>query len=152
MKSNFSFASNATLAEIQYMLLRAPILIGDIWRYLREEKLLVFLPSRLPFEGILFWRRSTNIIRVPSWAFNGSTVCIPERRVSADTLISSCNRVALRKSIPLSHRSSLASPSAFLRFVCRIASLRDRLLQARRRRADASKDRRRYSAVYGCGE
>lgn len=118
-------------------ILRAVESIYIDWRYLtREEKPLVcpmFLSDRPPFEGILFRQGSTNIIRAPSWAFNGSTVCIPERRVSADTLFSSCNRVALRKSIPLSHRVCLASPPAFLRFVCRIASLRDRSLQARRR-------------------
>lgn len=95
------FASNATLAEIQYYVpSRASILIGDIWRERRNRSYPVFLSGRPPFEGILFRRGSTNITRAPSWAFNGSTVCIPARRVSTDTLFSSCNRVALRRSIP----------------------------------------------------
>lgn len=102
------------------------------WRYLmREEKPLVypvFLSGRPPFEGILFQREFTNIIRAPSWAFNGSTVCIPGRRVSADTLLVLQSRRASKINPPIaSHRGSLASPPAFLRFVCRIASLRDRI-------------------------
>lgn len=134
------------------MLSRAPILIGDIWER-RNRSYLVFLSSRPPFEGILFWRGSTNIIRAPSWAFNGSTVCIPERRVSADTLFPSCNRVARFENQSL-YRIAVA-PHLRPHFCDSSAeSLRcgDWSLQARRRHADACKNRRRYSVAYGCGE
>jgi len=129
------FASNATLAKIQYYVLsKASILIGDIWRERRNRSYPVFLSDHPLFEGILFRRGSTNIIRAPSWAFNGSTVCIPERRVSPDTLLVLQSRRSSKINPPiLPHHMSIASPPTFLRFVCRIASLRDRSLQARRR-------------------
>lgn len=121
---------------------RVPM-IGDIWRERRNIALVSPVFIRPPFEGgrSLFRRGSTNIMRAPSWAFNGSTVCIQERRVSADTLSS---RLAIASRFENQSPYRVSAP-AFLRFVCRIASLRDRF-RPDGAVADACEDRRRYSA------
>lgn len=119
------FALNAIRAEIQYH--RRECLY---WLAIFEERktwaLSLSLVSRVSLSVSSVWghtlfSRSQRTLHkhrkgAELWTLNGSTVYIPEKSIGAR----SRNRVALRKSIPLSHRGTF--PSAFLRFVRRISS------------------------------
>lgn len=94
---------------ILYVPSKASILIGDIWRERRNRSYPVFLSGCPPFEGILFRRGSTNITRAPRIGPLMDLLFASRRREYHRILFSSCNRVALRKSIPLSYRIVWAS-------------------------------------------
>lgn len=86
------------------------------WRYLTREEnrsYPVFLSSHPPFEGILFRRGSTNIIRAPSWTFNGSTVCIPERMSISESLLVLQLRRASKINPPIASSKSRVSARIF---------------------------------------